>query len=272
MPEQPFAPQLALFVASRSTLALYREFVFPMVPTGTGMLPTTLDDLRVSKPENISMAIDIALSRAAVVVYDAEGSRIPLEYIYDLRRMSATIVVRTPISTAAEGATDQLSRSAPGSDPQSDAPERPENISEWDTFAGNVLRQIMSRSKELAPTLDQVGEELERLRSNDDYAGLILTTLALIEHKLRMADAPTSVSTQMSPSASARLTEQFQIPDHVGIVQEAVQWRHRILRHPQGQGLEQAGETQPGLAGVPDVSAKLVDVARQFLGIPPHSP
>ncbi len=67
MPEI-FAPQLALFIASRAELALYREFIFPHLPSRTGLLPAGIDDIKTDSPEIAPMAIDIAIQKAAVVV------------------------------------------------------------------------------------------------------------------------------------------------------------------------------------------------------------
>lgn len=70
---EPIAPQLALFVAGTSTLALYRDFVFPAVMR-TGFLPIGIDEIHARDPEIAPMAINLALSKAGVVIYDTGRS------------------------------------------------------------------------------------------------------------------------------------------------------------------------------------------------------
>lgn len=133
---EPFSPQLALFMANRPLLAVYREFAFPDVPARTGLLPATIDDVRTTNREILPIAIDIALSKAAVVVYDSGGrSRLPLEYVRVRRGVRPVIVVTAPLDGG----------DSPEIAPVYTSPQvsRPSNMGGWPLdFVAPLLKQI----------------------------------------------------------------------------------------------------------------------------------
>ena len=90
------SPQLALFVASSPVLALYRDILFPSISRSTGLLPLGIDEIRSDDRAMTPMAIDLALRKAAVVVYeDSRNTPVPLDYVRSLRNASPIVVVES---------------------------------------------------------------------------------------------------------------------------------------------------------------------------------
>lgn len=261
---EPFASQLAIFVASRPLLALYREFVFPSVSSRTGLLPAGIDDIKTRVEANMPLATDIALSRAAVVVYDSGGrSRLQLDYVQALRNGEKVIVVAAPAAET-KGSTDE---------PQRDRPpttlERPSEMGGWpQSFVVPLLNQLAALST--LPTQGQIAEEFKRLSSADGRTDLILVALALLEREMRKPQFEQQASDEHSSSKSAtspaddtmtRLQEHFGT-DSAAVI-EAMSFRHDLLQnltHPKTE-LERVADS-------------VVNVAHRRLGLPspPSSP
>lgn len=226
---EPFCPQLALFVAGRPLLALYREFIFPSVPVRTGLLAVGIDDVRAANPENIPIALDIALSRAAVVVYDAGGrARLPLDYVLMRRADRPLVVVAAPGVDAAEPPADAPEASAP-------TVGRPAEMSGWpQTFVEPLLDRIGAAAALPGPA--EIGGELTRLEEGQDWSNLVLTGLALLERRMRMEDLPTAVPLNPTGGVMQRLQEYFG-GDFPAVI-SAVSLRHGLLQNQQADAAE----------------------------------
>ncbi|MEV5054355.1 hypothetical protein [Arthrobacter sp. LAR12-1-1.1] len=258
---EPFAPQLAMFVASRPLLALYREFVFPSVPSVTGLLPSGIDDIRANVQANTPLAIDVALSRAAVVVYDSGGrSRLQLEYVQALRNGERIIVVAAPA-----GEND-----GPVNEPQRQASQntlgRPREMSGWpESFVMPLLTQLMTSA--IVPSREEVAATLSRLSAAGQQSDLILTALALLEREMRKPqfgapatgqNLPTLLPVSPTGGAMARLQEYFG-NDYRPVV-EAVSFRHDLLQN-----------LKPPEKELKRVADSVANIARQRLALPPLS-
>lgn len=161
---EPFFPQLALFVAGPSVIGLYREFIFPSVPRNTGLLPAALDDIGVTNQDNEPIAIDIALSRAALIVYD-EGrrSRVPIEYVRMLHGTSPVVVVTAPTPRLASTRTQ---RPQSGNETTID---RPAEMGGWpQSFVEPLLGHIRAVAPP-SPSAD-IGAELQRLTTEKSWS------------------------------------------------------------------------------------------------------
>jgi hypothetical protein len=252
------APQLGLFVASRPMLSLYRDFVFPTVPQ-SGLIAIGEDIIRVPERSMVPMAIDIALSKAAVVVYDTgRGNAMPLEYVA-ARRQGKPIVVVT-----GEQETQRNWLLPPGVTPLS----RPTEISAWpQVFVHDLVEAMLyaqpasSLPAAIQPSADtstpapsgaplspsdaaalgpDLSDQLKELRSTGDWQELLLTTLALLEAELRGSEAP-QVGMTIVPTSGGRMDQLqgFFGPDFEAIL-AGVRLRHDLL-----QGLAaKSGETE----------------------------
>jgi hypothetical protein len=174
------APQLALFVASRPVLALYREFVFPSVPQ-SGLLPLGLDEVRAQDRAMTQMAIDIALSKAAVVVYDTgRGNPLPLDYVISQRAGTPVLVISGPADSGLGAVL------APDTTP------RPPEMTDWPSQFVLPLRDRIKQAKGARPA-DLTGM-LHQLLDTGEHAQLLLACLALLEEEMRSdtANLPTA--------------------------------------------------------------------------------
>lgn len=229
----PFFPQLALFVASRPLLTLYREFIFPSVPSKTGLLPLGIDDVRAANAENTSIALDIALTRAAVVVYDpGRRPRLPLDYVRARRGSRPMIEVAAPPDrhTPPDVGSERL--------PVQPVLGRPAEMSGWpESFIEPLLGAITRASP--TPSVVTVGQELERRESaaeqeqsdeakSQSYAELLLTALALLERRIRIEASGTAVPVDPSGGVMQRLRQYFG-PSHYDVVMQGVSLRHAML-------------------------------------------
>ncbi len=218
-----FAPQLAIFVAGRVELALYREFVFPSVPSRTGLLPLGMDDLWSTSQEIAPLAIDIALTKAAVVIYDrGQRSRLPLEYVQALRHNDSIIVVEAPTAALDASAQDTPDPGHPM--------RRPSEMSGWtENFVDPLLTRIAVVGGN-PPTPPQIASHLDALTGQGRYSDLLLTALALLEHQMRQDDVTSAVPTLPSEGVMTRLRSHFG-PDYPVVI-EGVATRHRLLQDP----------------------------------------
>lgn len=256
---EPFASQLAVFVASRPLLALYREFVFPSVSSRTGLLPAGIDDIKTRVEANMPLATDIALSRAAVVVYDSGGrSRLQLDYVQALRNGEKVIVVAAPAAEG-KGTTNESQRDRPTT-----TLERPSEMGGWpQSFVVPLLNQITALIT--PPKQDQIAEEFKRWFSAHRPTDLILVALALLEREMRKPQFEQQGSDQRSSPNSAtsppddtmtRLQEHFGT-DSAAVI-EAMSFRHDLLQnltHPKTE--------------LDRVADNVVNVAYRRLGMPP---
>ena len=238
------SPQLALFVASRSTLALYRDFVFPSVPQ-SGLIPVGVDDVRTEDRGMAPMAIDIALSRAAVVVYDmGHGTEIPLDYVASRRRGMPMVLV-TP-----EDEPMEIWLTPSGADPQ----RRPADMGSWqEEFVEPLIHAMRTAQRagdlpvalnRLSPAApvgpetsvgprpgDDLGSQLATLRERKEGAELLLTALALLEAELRGSEAPPQVGATVVPVSGGRMAR---LRDYFGAdfdaILQGVRARHDLLQ------------------------------------------
>jgi hypothetical protein len=188
------APQLALFVASRSMLALYRDFVFSSVP-GSGFIPLGVDDVAARDRRVTPMAIDMALTKAAVVVYDtARGNPVPLDYAVARRGGLPMVVV--------SGDRDEERVLLPAGKGLLD---RPTDMSVWeDGFVPALVGQLAAFRPPVVPALADV-------EAQGDPRQVLLTALALLEAQLRGPQAPEEAPTVVPVAGSrmARLRDVF---------------------------------------------------------------
>jgi hypothetical protein len=239
-----FFPQLALFLASRPLLALYREFVFPSVPSRTGLLPLALDDIRTVNPENMPIAVDIALWRAAVVVYDSgQRGRIPLDFVRRRRENQLVIVVEAPSEQTIPNRPDLISAG--------EAPvARPVEMSGWPTtFVEPLLSRLATRSRQ--PSSEEIAKRLSMLRQSRAWGDLVLTGLALLERKMRVEELATAVPLNVSGGTMERLQSYF--GDDFGEVIDAVGLRHDLLQ-----------DQKPDIANLERIGNKIADLATRF--------
>ena len=207
------APQLALFVASRSMLALYRDFVFSAVPR-SGFMPLGVDDVTARDRRVNPMAIDMALSKAAVVVYDtARGNPVPLDYAVARRGRLPMVVVSAD--------RDEARVLLP---PGKGLVDRPTDMSVWeDGFVPGLVERLAAFRPAAVPAL----AELEAL---GDPRQVLLTALALLEAQLRGPQAPQEAPTVVPVSGSrmARLRDVFGVD--FDDVLSGVRIRHDLLQ------------------------------------------
>jgi hypothetical protein len=253
------APQLALFVAEDSTLALFREFVFPSV-LDTGFLPGGIDAIRTQVRATKPMAIDVALSKAAVVVYDvSRRNPTPLDYVRSRRDGGRVIIVNSSDESFSSFRFSRdefgdsytiLSRSA-SVDPES-----------WEKdLLKPLLRELTSIKKASAPDTT-VSQHLRALRQQSELMGgedernahdrisaaskqLLLACLALLESQLRTKSGLETDSSAKAGSASksdtagksgavpgegkmSRMRDFFE--KDFDVIVSAIQLRHAILQ------------------------------------------
>ncbi|MFC6064367.1 SIR2 family NAD-dependent protein deacylase [Streptomyces ochraceiscleroticus] len=249
------APQLALFVAARPLLALYRDFIFPTIPRNTGLLALGIDDIRAKDPAMTPMAIDMALSKAAVVVYDAgHGNPLPRDYVAS----------RRPPIPALVDVTD-LPPHDPTPDPLPGTVVRPAEMSTWPhTFVPHLHQQVTATRPAVSPP--DLSAALEHLRATKQYQALLLTDLALLEDQLRrfLADdqpstsaAPDRLPTSI-PTSGGRME---QLSTYFGadfeLVIHAVRMRHSLIQdlHVKAEEIQAAAEA-------------LQEVVQHRLGLP----
>lgn len=220
-------------------------------------MPSGIDDIRANVQANTPLAIDIAISRAAVVVYDSGGrGRLQLEYVQALRNGERIVVVAAP---AGENDVGELQREGSQS-----ALGRPREMSGWpESFVEPLLNQLAMSA--IVPKREEVAGMLDRLSAAGQHGDLILTALALLEREMRRPqygppalgqDLPTLLPLTPTGGAMRRLQEYFG-SDYLSVV-EAVSFRHDIL-----QNLNPPEEASKRLADT------LGNIARQRLGIPP---
>src|SRR6266540_126586 len=241
------APQLGLFVASRAVLSLYRDFVFPAVPQ-SGLIPLGVDDIQAPDPRTAPMAIDTALSKAAVVVYDTgRGSELPLDYVA-ARRKGKPIVV---VTGEQQYERDWLM-------PRDVTPQpRPADMSVWPEQFVPPLIDAMRAAQSPSSLPDQLKtlptsvpadqpapqattgpapdlpDQLKELRERGDWFELLLTSLALLEAELRGSEAPelgvTVMPTSLRGGRMARLREYFDF--NFNAIVAGVGLRHDLLHN-----------------------------------------
>lgn len=214
------APQLGLFVASRPMLSLYRDFVFPTVPQ-SGLIAIGEDIIRVPERSMAPMAIDIALSKAAVVVYDTgRGDAMPLEYVAARRQGKPIVVVTgeqeqqrnwllppgviplsrpTEISAWPQVFVQNLVDAMRNAQPASSLPTAIQPSAGTSTPAPSGGQQSPPDPAAIGPDLS---DQLKELRITGDWQELLLTTLALLEAELRGSEEPTVGMTTVPTSGS----------------------------------------------------------------------
>lgn len=233
---EPFFPQLVLFVARPPLLALYREFLFPSVPGRTGLLPLTLDEIHVANRENTPMAIDIALTRAAIVVYDSgPGGRPPLDFVRTRRGQRPLIVITAPESSVGAPPAQSLGVA------DDSTVARPPGMERWpESFIEPLLSRLARLSAE--PSADTIAARLRTLVDRKEWATALLDALALLERRLRMDDVTAALPPTVPGGVMKRLETQFG-PTALHQLLQAVSLRHQILQGISPQGTMQ-GVTQ----------------------------
>jgi hypothetical protein len=260
VPDQPFFPQLALFVAARPLLSLYREFIFPSVPRRTGLLPVTLDDIRTTRPENNRMAVEIALARAAVVVFDStRGAGLSLDYIRVQRQLRPVVVVDAPVTTPPAGDPDSALDADHASDTDSNGEPRVRRPKEMTGWPEGFVRPLLDRIDAASPTPPpgEITAELGRLESGEHDEELVLTGLALLERRMRTEDLPTALTTDPTATVMTRLGSYF--GNDYTIVISGVALRHDLL---------EGAVTDPVI--LRSAARALSDVVRQRYSLPPR--
>lgn len=186
------APQLALFVASRPVLALYREFVFSSVPQ-SGLLPLGWDDVRAQDRAMTQMAIDIALSKAAVVVYDTgRGNPLPLNYVVSQRTGTPVLVVSGPADSGLGAVL------APDTTP------RPAEMTDWPSQFVLPLQDRIKQAKPGRPA--DLTSKLQELLDIGEHTQVLLACLALLEEELRTDEANKNLPTVI-PTGGGRMDQ-----------------------------------------------------------------
>jgi hypothetical protein len=220
------APQLALFVANRSTLALYQDFVFSAVPQ-TGLMPLGVDEVEARDSAMTPMAIDMALSRAAVVVYDiSRGNPLPLGYVVSRREVSRSNS-KSLFVVSGEGERDPATI-IPA---ETTRLSRPADMMDWpETLALELVKEMRENVPSLSPeTLATKLDELHELPPDERSAELLYTSLALLEAELRL-DESSRLPTSLAPGGgqTGRLREFFQ--DDYPKIAAGVRLRHSLLQ------------------------------------------
>ncbi|WP_158997401.1 SIR2 family NAD-dependent protein deacylase [Streptomyces aureus] len=220
----PIAPQLALVIASRSLLTLYREYLFPVVRK-TGLLPLGVDDVRAQDLAMTPMAIDMALSKAAVVIYDlGRGNSLPLDYVINRRNGAPEAIVSNPSDPGLAVALG------------ADTIQRPSEMGTWpDTFVHNLLNRISSQKPSLEAA--DLGDNLQRLADNAESDQLLWTCLALLESQLREkgnpstneGESPILPTTVSVVGPMAALREHF--AEDFEVVIQGVRLRHDMMQN-----------------------------------------
>jgi hypothetical protein len=246
------APQLALFVADDSTLALYREFLFPSIPS-TGFLPAGNDEIRTPDRATKPMAIDVALSKAAVVIYD-ENRRNPiaLDYVISRRDGAPTVVLK--------GAKD-LNRVEGPDYRVLESPEFGYRVLEHSesmnpgSWQESLLEPLMTelrllkdaarpdslfterlsalRSQIIAPKGEDEDDQSVQIRIYTAAKQVLLACLALLESHLRTEMDPIQDSGPSAGSAApqgriSRMRKHF--GKDFNVVIKAIQLRHALLQ------------------------------------------
>jgi hypothetical protein len=141
------------------------------------------------------MAIDMALSRAGVVVYDtARGNPVPLDYAVARRGLLPMVVV--------SGDRDEERILFP---PGRSVLGRPTDMSVWeDSFVPGLVGQLTTSHPPPMPSLSL-------LEKQGDPRQVLLTALALLEAQLRGHDSPEQAPTivPVAGSRMARLRDFF---------------------------------------------------------------
>jgi hypothetical protein len=253
------APQLALFVAEDSTLALFREFVFPSV-LDTGFLPGGIDAIRTQVRATKPMAIDVALSKAAVVVYDiSRRNPTPLDYVRSRRNGGRVIIIN---SSDESFSTSRFSRDELGESYTVLSRSASVDPDSWEKDLLNPLLKELRSIKKAAFPDATVGRELSLLRKQTELLRgedaqnaqdrisaaskqLLLACLALLESQLRTrsgfgtdsnakADSGSKSDTTVKSGATPSEGKMSRMRDHFekdfNVVVRAIQLRHAILQ------------------------------------------
>ncbi|MEV5483520.1 MULTISPECIES: SIR2 family NAD-dependent protein deacylase [Streptomyces] len=244
----PIAPQLALFVASRPLLSLYRDYVFP-VARQAGLLTLGIDDVRAQDTAMKPMAIDMAIQRAAVVVYDEGRGSLPLDYIESRRgRKNSVLKVSAP--------------NKPGiaeiSEPDTERTERPREMEIWEE---SFIRPLQERIAEIArasmPGPVELDEQLNVLARSDQNDRLLLTCLALLEREMRDKQPEELPSVVSMGGPIAHLRRHFGDKEYT-LVMQAVRLRHDLMQNL----LVEPAELKTAAAALYDVVKKRLDLSQ----------
>ncbi|PVZ08180.1 SIR2 family NAD-dependent protein deacylase [Actinomycetospora cinnamomea] len=201
------APQLALFAANRSTSNLLRDFVFPAVPRA-GFIPLGIDDVRARDVRVGPMVTDIALAKAAAVVYDtAPGNPVPLDYVAARRGDRPLIIVTDRHNQRSRLVAPDMTLS------------RPAEMSGWDLLTDELVVKLQQWRALEPPSLAGLNDDRE----------VLLTSLALLEAQLRGADAPADAPTVMAVGGRMHRLRSFFDTDFDAIV-NGVRLRHDLLQ------------------------------------------
>ncbi|MFG2820967.1 SIR2 family protein [Kitasatospora sp. NPDC048365] len=218
------APQLALFIASRSLLALYRDFIFPVVQQ-TGLLALGIDDVQARDKSMTPMAIDMALSKAAVVVYDmGPGNLLPLDYVITRRSSESLVMVSGPDDPGLAAVRCF------------DATPRPLDMTDWPIrFARPLLRRIQEVQRPIGDADLSAGLEELRQRAESDgeeSEKLLLTCLALLESEVRIEEAGgTSRGTAGGATSGDPMNQLRELfGDDFDPVMKAIRLRHDMMQ------------------------------------------
>lgn len=221
---KPIAPQLALVIASRSLLTLYREYLFPAVRR-TGLLPLGVDDVRAQDPAMTPMAIDMALSKAAVVIYDlGRGNSLPLDYVISRRNGAPEAMVSNPSDPGLAVALG------------ADTIQRPSEMGTWpETFVHNLLNRINNKKPPMEAS--DLRDDLQGLADSAEHDQILWTCLALLESQLREkgkpsaneGDAPVLPTTVSVVGPMVALREHF--AEDFDVVIRGVRLRHDMMQN-----------------------------------------
>ncbi|WP_406364887.1 SIR2 family NAD-dependent protein deacylase [Streptomyces sp. NBC_01546] len=216
---RPVAPQLALFIASRSLLALYRDFIFPVV-SRTGLLALGIDDVQARDRSMTPMAIDMALSKAAVIIYDmGPGNFLPLDYVITKRSGAPLVMVSGPDDPGLAAVL------------VSDTTARPLEMREWPSaFVPVLLERISEEKPDLAPS--SLSSGLHQLAGKGYEDQLLWACLALLESEVRDKEGSSMSGGPIEHAASGGPVDRLR--EYLGAdfdpMMKAIRLRHDMMQ------------------------------------------
>jgi hypothetical protein len=108
----------------------------------------------------------------------------------------------------------------------------------------------------LQPTPEQIGMKLSALTGDKSWADLLLTSLALLERRMRTDDLPATVPLEPTGGVMERLRDYF--PNDYPNVIAAVSLRHQVLQN-----------LQPPAVDMERVATAIANLVRLKYTVPP---
>jgi hypothetical protein len=270
------APQLALFIASDPVLSLYRENVFPAI-LDTGFMPIGIDEIWTYDRSTKPMAIDIALSKAAVAIYDASRhTSIPREYVVSRRNGRPVIVIHDAEETSRGMNLGEEALMRPASQDMDFWQE--ELVTPLADRLVTLNREFMDKVR-VAPNLEDLRRKAqpisvkencekelsieEKEMSRPHYIELLLACLALLDSELRSSRTEPGTAAPLPEGTSVSRGQMSRLREHYGQDSEVISQAMR-LRHDLMQNLEMPYEV------IVAAAESLYSVVRQRLLLRPE--